>query len=94
MTAGSLETLEHSKPWLRGADAPCVLRIRLSDEGLVAGLTSFFVRMGFSTATVAEDTIDVEPVTPVSPSYDATTMRAYFRSWHARHLEIEAELSP
>ena len=93
MTAGSIEALERSELQLDSSRTLCVLRIRLGDAGLVPALSNFLVRMGFSTATVADDTIEVEPISPVSPSYDTCTMRAYFRSWHARHSEVEAELS-
>jgi hypothetical protein len=93
MTTGSIESLEQSELELRGARTLSVLRIRLSDAGLVPALSSFLSRMGFNTATVADDTIEVEPISPVSPSYDACTMRAYFRSWHARHAQVEAKLS-
>jgi hypothetical protein len=93
VTAGSIDSLEQADLQLGGTRALCVLRIRLSDSALVPELSNYLARMGFNAEKVADGTVEVAPISPVSPSYDTCTMRAYFRSWHERHAEIEAELS-
>jgi len=79
-------------PQTRAPRAPSILRIRLSEPGHLAVLSNYFVRMGFNAAAVADDMIEVTPISPVSQEYDSCTMRAYFRAWHKSHGEVAAEL--
>ena len=92
MTTGAVESPKRPGPLTRGPDAPGILRIRLGEPGLLTILSNYLVRMGFNTSTVADDTIEVTPISPVSPEYDSCTMRAYFRTWHDRHADVAAEL--
>jgi len=70
-----------------------VLRIRLGETRLVPSLANHLARMGFTTTSVADDTIEVTPMAPVNADYDNCTMRAYFRAWHKLHSDVEVELS-
>ena len=93
VTASTIES--HEQPALeeRGARTPCVLRIRLSDAGLVPALSSHLTRMGFTVVLVADDTVEVIPISPVNFDYDDCTMRAYVRAWQERNTQVEAELT-
>lgn len=93
VTAGPIGSLERAELQLARTPALCVLRIRLSDPGPLPELLNYLARMGFNAEKVADETIEVAPITQISPSYDTCTMRAYFRSWHERHAEVEAEIS-
>ena len=68
-----------------------MLRIRLSDAGLVPALSSHLTRMGFTVELLADDTVEVTPVSPVNSDYDDCTMRAYVRAWQERNTQVEAE---
>jgi hypothetical protein len=93
MTAGSIDSLERADIQPRGTCALCVLRIRLSDPALMPELLNYLARMGFNAERVGDETVEVTPISPVSPGYDTCTMLAYFRSWHERHADVEVELS-
>ena len=93
MTPSTIES--HEQPALKDSPArtPCVLRIRLSDAGLVPALSSYLVRMGFTVGLLTDDTVETTPISPVNADYDDCTMRAYVRAWQARNTEVEAELT-
>ena len=92
VTPSTIDSLEQPALEERAARAPCVLRIRLSDAGLVPALSSHLARMGFTVELLADDTVEVTPISPVNPDYDDCTMRAYVRAWQAHNADVEAEL--
>ena len=93
VTTSTIESLEHPALKERAARTPCALRIRLSDAGLVPALSSHLTRMGFTVELLADDTIEVTPISPVNSDYDDCTMRAYVRAWQERNTQVEAELT-